>query len=331
MNRLTSVFALALLPVVAVATEGLPTWAFFFPDTNPPPSQTKNEMDLQALPGSTRSYTQAEINDLKNPPDWFPDQHPPMPEAVAKGGDGMLFACASCHLVSGMGHPESSSLAGLPASYMQRQINDFRSGARGNHVIVDGMPQMNGVQYMIAVANAVSDEDSMAATAYFARLKPIPWVRVIESATVPKSYVNTSYMRVAVPGADTEPLGERIVELPQDFNRQIMRDPRSGTVAYVPVGSVARGKRLGTNCAACHGLRLRGTRDVPAIAGRSPIYTFRQLYFFKDGSRKGPTAEPMTAAVANLTQGDMIAIAAYAASLAPSITPIGLGEPHDEQ
>jgi cytochrome c553 len=317
MNKLASIFTVLLLPVVTAAAADVPSWAFFFPDTNPPPSKIKNAGDLQTLAGSTRSYTQAQINDLKNPPDWFPDQHPPMPKAVATGGDGMLFACASCHLVSGMGHPESSSLAGLPARYMQRQITDFRSGSRANHMMVDGVPQKNGVQYMIAVANAVSDEDSRAATEYFARVKPIRWVRVIESATVPKSYVNASYMRVASPGSDTEPLGDRIVELPQDFNRQVMRDPRSGTVAYVPFGSVARGKTLLPNCAGCHGPQLNGTRDVPAIAGRSPIYTFRQLYFFKDGSRKGPAAEPMTAAVTNLRQDDMIAIAAFAASLAP--------------
>jgi cytochrome c553 len=317
LNKLASIFTVLLLPVVAAAAEDVPSWAFFFPDTNPPPTQIQNAGDLQTLAGSTRSYTQAQINDLKNPPDWFPDQHPPMPKAVATGGDGMLFACASCHLVSGMGHPESSSLAGLPARYMRRQITDFRNGSRTNHMMVDGVPQKNGVQYMIAVANAVSDEDSRAATDYFARLKPIRWVRVIESATVPKSYVNASYMRVASPGSDTEPLGDRIVELPQDFNRQVMRDPRSGTVAYVPIGSVARGKTLLPNCAGCHGLRLNGTRDVPAIAGRSPIYTFRQLYFFKDGSRNGPAAEPMTAAVTNFSQDDMIAIAAFAASLAP--------------
>jgi cytochrome c553 len=317
MNKLASIFTVLLLPVFTAAAEDVPSWAFFFPDANPPPSQFSNAGDLQTLAGSTRSYTQAQINDLKNPPDWFPNQHPPMPKAVAKGGDGMLFACASCHLVSGMGHPESSSLAGLPARYMQRQITDFRSGSRANHMMLDGMQQKNGVQYMIAVANAVSDEDSRAATDYFARLKPIRWVRVIESATVPKSYVNASYMRVASPGSDTEPLGDRIVELPQDFNRQVMRDPRSGTVAYVPIGSVARGKTLLTNCGGCHSLRLNGTKDVPPIAGRSPIYTFRQLYFFKDGSRTGPTAEPMTAAVSNLSQDDMIAIAAFAASLAP--------------
>jgi cytochrome c553 len=317
MNKLSLAFAIALLPVIAAASEGVPDWAFFFPDENPPPSETTKEIGSLSLPGSTKSYTLAEINDLKNPPDWFPGQHEPMPKAVAKGGDGPLFACASCHLVSGMGHPESSSLAGLPASYMQRQIADFRSGARANQVMIHGMPQKNGVQYMIAVARAVSDEDSRAAADYFARLKPIPWVKVIESAIVPKSYVNASYMRVASPGGHTEPLGERIVELPQDYNRQVMRDPRSGTVAYVPVGSIARGKRFLAICARCHGAKLTGTSGVPAIAGRSPIYTVRQLYFFKDGSRKGPTAEPMTAAVAELTERDMIAIAAYAASLAP--------------
>ena len=54
-----------------------------------------------------------------NPPDWYPEEHPPMPQIVAHGGQRPAGrACAQCHLPSGDGHPESSSLAGLPAAYM---------------------------------------------------------------------------------------------------------------------------------------------------------------------------------------------------------------------
>jgi len=69
------------------------------------------------VPGSQKTYTQAEIEDLSNPPDWFPDDHAPMPSIVQRGSGKAVPACASCHLVSGMGHPESSHLAGLPAAY----------------------------------------------------------------------------------------------------------------------------------------------------------------------------------------------------------------------
>jgi len=48
----------------------------------------------KSLPGSTRKYTQAQIDDLLNPPDWFPDQHPMPPQVVVKGRGGVM-ACGS--------------------------------------------------------------------------------------------------------------------------------------------------------------------------------------------------------------------------------------------
>jgi cytochrome c553 len=62
---------------------------------------------------------------------------------------------------------------------------------------------------------------------------------------------------------------------------------------------------------------LNGLGEVPGIAGRSPIYIFRQLYYFKDGSRHGTTSSMMKAVVEHMTQDDMLAIAAYVASLPP--------------
>jgi hypothetical protein len=34
------------------------------------------------MAGSTRSYTQAEIDNLKKPPDWFPELHPQCQSAL---------------------------------------------------------------------------------------------------------------------------------------------------------------------------------------------------------------------------------------------------------
>ena len=64
----------------------------------------------------------------------------------------------------------------------------------------------------------------------------------------------------------TEPIGNRIVEVPEDTTRTLLRDPISGFVAYVPPGSLARGEALSrtggegrtTACGACHGDDLRG-------------------------------------------------------------------------
>ena len=46
------------------------------------------------LAGSTKKYTPQEIDDLLNPPDWFPDEHPPAPSIVQKGR-GAVLACGS--------------------------------------------------------------------------------------------------------------------------------------------------------------------------------------------------------------------------------------------
>ena len=216
MKRAAFLFALVVV-FPATAAETQPNWAFFFPDANQPAASP--EAGAKQVPGSKRSYTMAQIDDLKNPPDWFPAEHAPMPNVVAHGGPGMVLGCASCHLASGMGHPESASLAGLKPAYMQRQLADFKSGARRNAIMVDGKPQANATQYMVNVAQGLSDADTKAASQWFSRLKPQRhWVKVVEAANVPKSYITRGFMRAAVPGGGTEPIGNRVIDpcVPQD-------------------------------------------------------------------------------------------------------------------
>ena len=55
-----------------------------------------------------------------------------------------------------------------------------------------------------------------AAADYFAALKPRPWIRVVETDTVPKTYVGPGNKRLRLPGGGSEPLGNRIVEVPED-------------------------------------------------------------------------------------------------------------------
>ena len=157
MRHLISVAALALFPVLATAADGL-DWAY--PVT--PRPEPLDTLVLKQVPGSERAYTQAQIDDAFNPPDWFPDEHPTMPAIVARGEKPAVRACALCHLPSGDGHPESSSLAGLPVSYLMRQLAAFKSGDR------------TGVRAttMITIAQAISDADALAASEYFAALKP---------------------------------------------------------------------------------------------------------------------------------------------------------------
>src|SRR5579864_9294210 len=139
---------------------------------------------------------------------------------------------------------------------------------------------------MNAFAKSMSDKDARRASEYFASIKPTLWHKVIEAAMVPKMYVNTAFMRLPRPGGGTEPIGNRIVTVPQDVNRTESRDPHSGFIAYVPPGSLKKGEaRVKTGgagktiaCEICHGTGLKGLGEVPRIAGQHPIYIVRQLY-----------------------------------------------------
>jgi len=130
--------------------------------------------------------------------------------------------------------------------------------------------------------------------------------------------------------ARSEPLVGRILETPIDLVKsEDLDDPRSGYSAYVPMGSIARGRELATvgigggtaqrdrggACVLCHGAELRGMGDAPPIAGRSPSYLVRQLYDFKTGARNGRLSALMQPVAARLTTSQMTDLAAYIASL----------------
>ena len=296
-------------PIAAWAAQK-PSWAFPSSDAVQPPIHDDGKP--KTAPGSSRTYTRAQIDDLFNPPDWYADMHPPMPQAVAHGAPPNVRACAACHLPTGTGHDESAYLAGLPAAYFIRQIADFKSGAR------------KGSGTMTTIAKNISPDDVKAAANYFASLDPRPWVKVVETDTVPKTYVGPGNKRLRSPQGGIEPIGRRIVEIPENEQVVLNRDPRIGFVAYVPRGSVAHGEALvktgdgkTTPCAACHGPNMLGVGDIPPLAGRTANYIVRQLYMFQSGERAGPQSAPMVQVVKNLGVDDMLDIAAYSASLKP--------------
>jgi cytochrome c553 len=285
-----------------------PAWAFLTPDKQQP--LASEESGPIKVPGSSKEYTAAQIDDLLNPPVWFPDEAASAP-SIVQHGKGAVLACGSCHLMSGHGHQESADLAGLSAEYIIRTMGDFKSGTR-----IDPA-RMN------AIAKGMSDDEVRQAAEYFAALKPGGWIKVVETDTAPKSYVSVKgRQRLPWPGGGTEPLGNRIVELPQDLARATSRDPHSGFIAYVPTGSVAKGAALvktgGNNktiaCGICHGDSLEGLGDVPRIAGLHPAYVARQLYAFQTGTNHSVSSALMKKVVANLSPDDILAIAAYAAT-----------------
>jgi len=297
--RLCTYFVLCTLNfALAAQAPARPDWAF--PAING--AAPAEEPFPKSLAGSTKAYTPSQIDDLSNPPDWFPEAHAPAPALVQKG-HGAALACGACHLMSGEGHPESAGLTGFTAAYLVQQMADFKSGARKDSA------RMN------AIARDVSDEESRQVAEWFAALKPAAWTKVTEAAMVPKTFVGQGRMRFVQPGGEMEPIGNRIITVPQDQARARSRDPRSGFVAYVPVGSISKGKALTGGCTICHGDTFQGLGNVPRLAGLHPIYIARQLYLFKDGTRNGIDAQLMKKPVARMTDDDILAVSAYLGSI----------------
>ena len=316
--------ALAASLVVA-ATDGAPPWAYGFPSpagatpaVPPPPAASAPAPDVtpRQLPGSSGSFTLAQIRDGFGPADWFPGDHPAMPDVVAHGKRPDVRACSLCHYPNGKGRPENAGVSGLPVAYFVQTMADFKADARKSADTRKGNTNL-----MIAYAKAMTDDEVKAAAEYFAAMKWTPWIKVVEARTVPRTRI-AGGMFLKLDGTETEPIDARIIEVPDDTERtETLRDPRSGFTAYVPVGSIKKGEDLvttgggkTTRCAVCHGADLKGLGPVPGIAGRSPSYTVRQLFDTQRGTRKGVWADLMKPVVVNLTNEDMLAIAAYTAS-----------------
>jgi cytochrome c553 len=243
-----------------------------------------------------------------------------MPPIVAVGREEAgIWACALCHYPNGQGKAENAGVAELTPGYFIQQLHDMRDGLRRS-----AHPEKANTNLMIAYAANMTDEEMQAAAEYFASMPWRPWVEVVETDTVPKTYLRGGlHLRLTGEEAGEEPIGRRIVESPVDTEgTEMLRNPRAGFVAYVPVGAVAAGETLARTggdktieCAICHGESLDGLGQVPTLRGRSPSYIARQLYDFQAGTRRGAWAPLMDGVVARLSGDDILNLAAYLASL----------------
>ncbi|MGH8201978.1 MAG: c-type cytochrome [Steroidobacteraceae bacterium] len=294
-----------------------PAWAFPLNPPAKPSSRPKHPDGLEHVPGSPVAYTDRQLDDGFFTRDWFPSEHPPMPTIVARGRKPAM-PCSLCHMASGNGGPAEAALPGLSPSYIIEQVQEFRAGRRAA-----AQPEMRSANDMVLEARAVSDADLAIAAQYFSRLRFISRFHVVETDTAPKVHVGGVSLYMKTAGAGTEPLGERIVEVPDDARQYKLGNAHASFTAYVPKGSIARGEKLVASgdgaapCRSCHGPDLQGVGTVPPLAGRSPSYLARQLYDIEHGSRHGPVVAPMLPEVAHITPADRIAIVSYLASLQP--------------
>lgn len=309
-----SIASLAAAGEPAQTQDGPPAWAY---PVNPPNFQrAPDDGTTRRVPDSAVGLTLTQVRDLFTAPDWHPDDHPPMPEIVATGRKPDVFACGVCHRADGPGGPENASLFGLSAEYIMQQTAEFKTGLRTNSV-----PRV-ATDLMIKLSKSVTDQELREAAVYFASIRQRSNIAVVETDAVPKTHVRDLFL-APLDGAEKEPIGQRIIEIPENVEHFVSRDSRARFIAYVPVGSVQKGRALAANsdlrvqCAACHGTDLKGTAIAPGIAARSPTYMFRQLYDFRSGARKGANSQLMSPVVENLSIDDMIALVAYSASLSP--------------
>ena len=299
-------------------------WAYAIPEAPLPPPPTTDDGTLKHISGSDQAFTIKQIRDTGNPVDWFPGDHPPMPAIVAHRRsptvNPWIGSCGLCHYPNGKGRPENAGIAGLSAGYILEQLADFKNGARKT-----ADPGKRNTSVMAGNAAGITDEEARAAAEYFASIKMTPWIKVVETDTVPKTR-NAGGFFVPLEGKETEPIGQRILEMPVDPEAtETYRNPRSGWIAYAPIGSVKKGEDLvvkggagkSVACAACHGEGLKGNGNFPPLAGRSPSYLARQLYDIQHYTRNGPGTQLMRPVVQNLSEDDILAITAYLASLEP--------------
>jgi cytochrome c553 len=318
MKKLLLASVAALLPAMALGADAGLQWAYpVAPQGLPQPDPAKT---FQAKGTKTgMMLTMAQINNQFGPPDWFPDEHPPMPAMVKNGRAPHVRACMLCHLPHGNGHPESASVSGLSANYIIEQMHEFRDGNRTN----------NRAPVMIEMAKDISETELKEAADYFASIprQQQKWIKVVEGKTAPKNHVGNGGMRFLDEGSnETVPIPPNMIyEVASDGEGAELRDQHAGFIDFVPEGSVRKGELLATTggngktvqCAVCHGADFRGIGDVPRLAGRGAYYLIRQLNDIKTGARKGSSVALMKAVVQNLSDEDMVDLVAYMASRDP--------------
>jgi cytochrome c553 len=255
---------------------------------------------------------------------------------VAHGKKPDVIACSLCHYPNGKGRAENAGISGLPVEYFVRQLMDFKNGLR-----TSSEERKRNAKLMAGYAKVMTDDEIRAAAEYFGSIPWTPWIKVVETETVPKTRIESDGLYVKLEGNQTEPLGNRIIEVPENVEATaVLRDDHSPLVAYAPIGSIKKGEALVTTggggktvpCGICHGTNLEGIGPVPPLAGRSPSYIARQIYDIQHGTRRGSWAGLMKRAVEKLTAEDIVAICAYVSSRpVPAAARASSAEPLGEQ
>src|ERR1700687_3120387 len=119
------ILSLVVLGAVALLTTGAlraagepPAWAYAIPPAAPTPAAgapaapaATPDTSMKQIPGSPLSFTLQQIANGFGPADWFPGDHPTMPDVVAHGKMPDVRACSLCHYPNGKGRAENAGVA----------------------------------------------------------------------------------------------------------------------------------------------------------------------------------------------------------------------------
>ena len=233
--------------LTAQTPPGPPAWAYGVPSAGAAPAANgqrgggaaapQDDGSPKHVPGSSQAFTLAQIRDGFNIADWFPEDHPKPPDIVMTGRRPDARACGLCHYPNGRGRPENAGIDGLPAAYFIQQIADFKRDLRKT-----AEPRKTNTATMANIAKAMTDEEAKASAEYFASIQRTAWIRVVESATVPKTRLSGG-MFLPLDGTEAEPIGDRIIEIPNIRIRRNCATRAPGLSHTCPSAASRRARR----------------------------------------------------------------------------------------
>lgn len=265
------------------------------------------------------------------------------PQDVAEGKRLADASCARCHGAKGISSAKGvPHLAGQHAVYLHLELQSYKSGTRGKHMMTDA-------------AKFLSDDALIKVAAWYSTLdppQPAPVTATRTAASGPDPVSSGKAAASACAGCHGEtgissiPGMPNLVGLDPKYlvaatnaykNGQRRNDMMKALVAGLAEadinnialfyaaqkpgkartpapGNVAAGKAAAAACVACHGEAGVSAGATPSLAGQDAQYFVAAMRAYKDGSRTDPTMKGPASALSDAALTDL---AAYYASLSP--------------
>ena len=233
---------------------------------------------------------------------------------AAQGGGGSVPACNSCHGAHGEGMAATGfpRLAGQSYTYLAHELASYADGSRKHPV-------------MQPIAAAMSEEQRLAAAAYFSGLNPDGSSQPTAAAPAGAAASGTATASSGgASGAMTPAAGAASGTTSAAAGPAAARSATSAggkAPQLVSAGDNARGIQ---GCVNCHGPGGIGSGELyPYLAGQHASYLAATLGAWADGSRNDDPSGQMPLIAKALKPDEIKSLAGYYAAQAPRRLPIG--------